>query len=171
MNHKKQIVNDWYHAYSEHILSMILVITGDYQLAEDITHDTFVNAYRHLDSFENRSSPKTWLFRIAHNLTVDYIKKKKPIQVALDIFLSKKANDPLPEDIVQINERNKVIYKALQKLKVSYRQVILLRMINGFSSTETAEVLEWSEAKVRTTLHRGLKRLREEILKEGYSFE
>lgn len=75
---------------------------------------------------------------------------------------------PLPEDILLQNENLNDIFKALDKCTLDQRSVIILRFIQGYSISETAQALQFSESKVKTTQHRGLKVLRKqmELLKE-----
>ncbi|WP_327606106.1 RNA polymerase sigma factor [Virgibacillus tibetensis] len=166
-NTKEEITN-WYHLYSDSIFKYILMMINDYQQAEDLTHDTFIKAYKKHHSFQKRAKPKTWLFSIAHNITVDYIRKQKPIKIFQEIFQTIKDPAPLPEDSVEIRESSIELYKALSRLKPSYREVIVLRKIKEFSTRETSEILNWSEGKVKTTLYRATPALEKELLKEGF---
>jgi RNA polymerase sigma-70 factor (ECF subfamily) len=165
---KKQEITEWYHQYNDSIFKYISMMIKDYQQAEDLTHDTFIKAYKYHHSFERKANPKTWLFSIAHNTTLDYIRKKKPIRLFRDFLLKKKDLSPLPEEIAEVNESSKELYRALCELKEPYRQVIILRKIKGFNIQETSEILNWSESKVKMTLYRALPALEEKLIKEGY---
>ncbi|MBO1914946.1 RNA polymerase sigma factor, partial [Microvirga sp. 3-52] len=99
-------------------------------------------------TFQKKSKPKTWLFSIAHNNTIDYIRKQKPIKIFQEIFQTLKDSAPLTEDILEVRESSIELYKALSRLKSSYREVIILRKIKEFSIRETSEILNWSEGKV-----------------------
>lgn len=167
--YKKEEIEGWYDQHCKSVLSFILLMVKDYQLAEDLTHDTFIKAYLYYDSFKNHSSVKTWLFSIAHNLTVDYLRKRKPNVGFKEMFLLKKDDKPLPEEVIQIREDSCELYKALENIKDTYRMVIILRKIKGFSIEETAMILGWSESKVKSSLFRAIPALRKQLLKEGYS--
>jgi RNA polymerase sigma-70 factor, ECF subfamily len=169
LEHAKDTITDWYDQHSKSILSFILLMVKDYQQAEDLTHDTFVKAYLYFDSFKNHSSEKTWLFSIAHNLTVDFLRKQKPVMFFKEIFLLKKDNAPLPEEVIQIKEESYELYKAISELKDTYRKVIVLRKIKDFSIEDTAAILSWSESKVKSTLFRAIPELKKQLLKEGYN--
>lgn len=166
--YKKENVADWYDQHSKSVLSFILLMVNNYQQAEDLTHDTFVKAYLYYDSFKQYSSEKTWLFSIAHNLSVDFLRKSKPSMFLKEVFLMKKDDHSLPEEIIQIKEDSYEIYKALGDLKYTYRKVIVLRKIQGFSIEETAKILSWSESKVKSTLFRAIPALKKQLIKEGY---
>lgn len=167
----KEEITNWYHLYSDSIFKYILTMINDYQQAEDLTHDTFIKAYKNHHTFQKKSKPKTWLFSIAHNNTVDYIRKQKPVKIFQEIFQTNKDSAPLPEDTLEIRERSIELYKALSRLKSSYREVIILRKIKEFSIGETSEILNWSEGKVKTTLYRAIPALEKELLKEGFLYE
>ncbi|WP_248737303.1 RNA polymerase sigma factor [Neobacillus rhizosphaerae] len=158
----------WYEDFNEPIFKFIFMMIQDYQQAEDLRHETFLKAYIHYDSYRRKSNPKTWLFSIAHNLTIDFIRKRKPILLFKEAFFFKKDTNPLPDEMIQIKESSYELYKALGVIKDSYREVIILRKIKEFSIEETAEVLGWSESKVKSTLYRAIPVLEKQLLKEGY---
>lgn len=167
--YRKEEIADWYDEHSKSILTFILLMVKDYQQAEDLTHDTFVKAYLYYDSFKNHSSEKTWLFSIAHNLTVDFLRKRKPSIFFKEFFLSQKDNNNLlPEEIIKIKENSYEFYKALGEIKDTYRKVIVLRKIKGFSIEDTAKILSWSESKVKSTLFRAIPVLKKQLIKEGF---
>ncbi|MDH2363431.1 RNA polymerase sigma factor [Priestia megaterium] len=170
-NTKKEEIERWYDDHSDAILKFILILVKDYQQAEDLTHETFVKAYLSYDSFQQNSSGKTWLFRIAHNLTIDYFRKQKPISLLKDFILSKKDNARLPEETMELKETSLELYQALGKLKDSHRKVILLRKVQGFSVKDTASILNWSESKVKSTQFRAIPALRKQLVKDGYVYE
>ncbi|EOR23400.1 ECF subfamily RNA polymerase sigma-24 subunit [Niallia nealsonii AAU1] len=164
---KDEIILEWYEKFGEAIFKYIFMMIHDYQQAEDLTNETFLKAFIHLDTFKSQSTEKTWLYRIAHNLTVDMIRKKKPLILIKEAFLLKKDEEPLPEEIVQIKEQSLDLYHALSILKQTYREVIILRKLKEFSIEETAVILGWSESKVKSTLFRAIRALEKELKKEG----
>lgn len=167
---KKVEINDWYIEHSEAIFKFILMMTHDYQKSEDLTHETFIKAYKFYESFQQNSSAKTWLFRIAHNVTIDYLRVRKPVLFFKNLFLAADPA-PLPQDIVEIKEETNDVLNILQSLKDSYRKVIILRKIKGFSIKETGEILDWSESKVKSTLSRALLTFEQRLMEEGYHYE
>ncbi|MGD6831329.1 RNA polymerase sigma factor [Sutcliffiella halmapala] len=167
----KEKLREWYHQYSDDIFRYILMMTGDQERAKDLTHDTFLKAYHSLSSFKGETSDKNWLYRIARNVTIDDMRKRKPLRYLLDSFASLASHDPLPETVAQLGEREEELYRALQAIKRSYREVIILRKIKDLTIKETAEVLNWNENKVKVTLFRGLEALKKQMIKEGYKHE
>ena len=164
-------LTEWFNQYGESILTYILLMVRDYQQAEDLTQETFIKAYKHQQQFEQRSSVKTWLFTIAHNVTKDYFRKKHPLQHYLGLTMEEKDHKPTPEQIVAMNFQNEQLYRTIQQLKPSYRHVIILRKLKEFSTAETALILNWSESKVKMTLKRALIKLKNELIKGGITSE
>lgn len=163
---KEEIINEWYKAYSSSLFQFVLLYIQDRYQAEDITQEAFLKAYKKLHTFDYHSQAKTWLFRIAHNLSVDYYRKRKPIQKFKELIHLQKAREESPEEIYILEERSQEIFNALQQLKLSYRKVILLRKVKEFSTKETAHILGWSESKVKSTLSRALQALEKVMGKE-----
>ncbi|WP_156289518.1 RNA polymerase sigma factor [Oceanobacillus salinisoli] len=170
-NNPEQQIKEWYQQYSNHIFRYILVIVGEREQARDLMQETYVKAFKNYQTFKGDSNPKTWLFRIARNVTIDYQRKKKPIFYFLDSFAPIKSNESSPQEVVELGEDIEYLYNVLSQLKKNYREVIVLRKIKEFSIKETAFILGWKESRVKTTLHRGLELLRQEMVKEGYTNE
>ncbi|UFU00639.1 RNA polymerase sigma factor [Radiobacillus kanasensis] len=168
MKQKNELILSWYDQYSVYLFKYVLKMVKDVQTAEDITQDTFIKAFNKMGMYEEIRHPKTWLFRIAHNLTVDYIRKQAPILLIKDFFFQEKDMGPSTESQVVIKESSKELYEAILKLKPSYREVIILRKIEGFSVQDTAQILKWSESKVKTTLLRALRTLEKQLSEEEY---
>ena len=159
---------EWYDAYSVAIFKYILKLIKDEQQAEDLMQDTFIKAYTYR---KNIDYPKTFLYTIAHNITIDYIRKRKPLNMFEGFFSMQKDPRPSVESIVEVRESSKELYDALDVLKPAYRDAIILREIEGLSVRETAEILGWSESKVKSTTFRGKKALQKHLAEEGVFHE
>jgi RNA polymerase sigma-70 factor (ECF subfamily) len=158
-------------AYSGQIYRLALKMVQNPQDAEDILQETFIKAYKALPNFEGRSSLSTWLYRIATNEALMFLRKKQPVQVSVDEPL--KSNEGferprqiidwccLPENELMSSEARANLDQRIQELPESLRAVFLLRDIEGLSTRETAEVLDISESAVKTRLSRARFRLRE----------
>lgn len=166
-----QLVSSWYDEFGTMIFTYILMNTKDYYLAEDILQEVFIKAYKNYDSYQANSSFKTWIFKIAQNTTIDFMRKKNALKYYIELTLNERDTKPLPEQILQLNEEEIQLYHAIQTLKLHFRQVILLRKIKGFSTKETAEILNWSESKVKSNLKRGLVELRKSLVEGGFEYE
>lgn len=168
---RKSEITEWYQQHSDSIFRYILLMVRDNQQAEDLTQETFIKAFNYYDTFERKANPKTWLFRIAHNLTIDFIRKQKPLELLKDLVFPGKNTNNTPEGIAEIKENSTELYQALGRLKSPYREVIILRKIREFSIEETGEILNWPQSKVKNTLFRALSALEKQLNKEGIIHE
>lgn len=142
----------------------------DHEDTQDIMQETFIDAYKSLAKFENRSSFKTWIFRIMLNNC-----HRKSQKLSFKNELSKEIKeDSMPmfsnskntvEAIVHKREVAVVIEEALSKIPIEYRMVFSLREINELSTAETAELLNITETNVKVRLNRAKAMLRNEIEK------
>lgn len=149
------------------------------QDAEDILQETFIKAFRHLKSFDGRSKLSTWLYRIATNEALMFLRRKQPYLVSIEEPSETEAeeSEPLqivdwcciPEDELLSAEARLHLDEAVSQLPHSLRVVFILREIEGLSTKETADILELSETAVKTRLSRARLRLREDLT--GYYSE
>lgn len=158
-----------YRTESDRVYRYIYMLVGHEQKAEDLTHDTFLKAYRNIHSFRNESSHSTWLIKIARNITYDYFRRKKIVRFfafGKDEFIDENNVDPAT---ISVNrEEIKKVHHAIKKLKQSYQDVLILRNINENTIKETAFILGWTEAKVKGMSKRAMDALKGEILnREG----
>src|SRR5699024_11874694 len=117
-------------------------------------------------TFRGDSSLKTWIFSIARHVTIDYFRsqarKRKRIMQIFDWGEKGEelpAKDPLPEEIIMKSEEMSQVYYYLDKCTIDQKAVLILRFIQGYSIRETAEALDFSISKIKTTQHRALKKL------------
>lgn len=158
------------------IYRLAIKMLNNSQDAEDILQETFLKAYRHLKDFDGRSSLSTWLYRIATNEALMFLRRQKPEAVSIDEPLETEEGEQeplqvvdwccLPENELLSAEAQSYLDQAVQKLPPSLRVVFVLRDIQGLSTLETGEVLNLSETAVKTRLSRARLRLREML--SGY---
>lgn len=157
--------------YSGQVYRLAMKMLQNPQDAEDILQETFIKAYKALPKFEGRSSLSTWLYRIATNEALMFLRKKRPIQVSVDEPIANDEGEErprqiidwccLPESELMSGEARANLDHSVQQLPESLRAVFLLRDIEGLSTLETAEVLDISESAVKTRLSRARFKLRE----------
>ncbi len=137
--------------------------------ASDVVAQVFMKAWDNLGKFRIQKGATfgSWLFRIAHNLIVDQYRQHRSIaELPVDIADEREAIDP--QRITQNKLDQVVLKKALSHLKEAYRQVIVLKFINGFSNQEVAEILKRKEGNIRILQFRALKELKNILQKMGY---
>jgi RNA polymerase sigma-70 factor, ECF subfamily len=157
------IISEWFYLYNKDIYHYLVYYIGSSDV-EDLVQEVFIRAIKGFDTFQQKASPKTWLFSIARHVGIDEMRKRNRLRMKEWIsFRDEQSDKETPEKILQLNENNKFLYQAIQSLKANYRDVIILRGIKELSVSETASVLNWNENKVRTTYHRALKTLQKNI--------
>jgi RNA polymerase sigma-70 factor (ECF subfamily) len=160
-------------ANSSLVYRLALKMLGNPQDAEDILQETFLKAYRHLPEFDGRSSPSTWLYRIATNEALMLLRRKQLDTVSIEQPQLDEGplQEPLqivdwccvPEVELMSAEEQAELDRAVGMLSPNLRVVFLLRDVAGLSTRETAEVLDLSEEAVKTRLSRARLKLREEL--------
>ena len=129
--------------------------------AEDVGQETFIRFYRALDSFREDSTVKTYLTRIAINLSLNELKRQKrkrsrfvDIDQSVQNELTMSGNQ-----VVDEKEQKELVRTMIDKLDPKHKAVIVLRMLNGYSTKETAELLKLPQGTVLSRLSRGMKNL------------
>ncbi|QHE50783.1 RNA polymerase sigma factor [Pontibacillus sp. HMF3514] len=162
------VVEEWFEKYSDGLYNFLIYYTRSSEV-EGIVQETFIRAIRNFHSYEKKAKPKTWLYHIARNVAIDEARKKKRTQweEEVPIMEDKIDSGERPEEVYQLQETKRTIYHSINRLKDSYRDVLLLRCMNDFSIDETAQILEWTQNQVRVTYHRALKALQKELNKHA----
>jgi RNA polymerase sigma-70 factor (ECF subfamily) len=135
---------------------------GDTVFAEDIGQEVFIKLYYSLSGFRGDSRLSTYIQKIAINLTLNELKRRKR---AFSLF-SQKGDDEFREaeipdsDAGEKNEAAEVVNKALMKLEPEFRIIVTMRMLQGYSTKETAEILDLPLGTVLSRLFRAQEQLR-----------
>ncbi|CAH0347765.1 RNA polymerase sigma factor SigW [Bacillus sp. CECT 9360] len=158
--------------YKDKVFQICFRMLGNRHEAEDMAQEAFVRAYVNIQSFNINMKFSTWLYRIATNLCIDRIRKKKPdfyldAQVAgadgLDMYSQIAADTALPEEEVESLELQETIQAEILKLPEKYRLPIVLKYIEELSLKEISEILDLPVGTVKTRIHRGREALRNQL--------
>jgi RNA polymerase sigma-70 factor, ECF subfamily len=158
--------------YKDKVFQICYRMLGNRHEAEDIAQEAFIRAYVNIETFNQKRKFSTWLFRIATNLCIDRIRKKKPdyyldAEVAgtegLTMYSQVAADVPMPEDEVENMELQETIQKEISKLPEKYRSVIVLKYIEELPLQEISEILDMPLGTVKTRVHRGREALRKQL--------
>lgn len=163
-------------AYADRIYRLAISMLEDEVEAECVVQDAFMRLFEALDGFEGRSKLGTWLYRVAYNLSIDRLRKRRPDQPLTDEadFDDESGLMPAifadwtdaPEPVLTSNEAQSELAAAIADLPNSLRSVFILREVEELSTAEVAEVLNISEGAVKVRLHRARLQLRERL--SGY---
>ncbi len=142
--------------------------TGSYEDAEDLAEEVFVRALLKMGSYDPARGPlKAWIFRIAHNLLVDYQRKRsRRGQEELHERLEDDSK-PVPQRVEE-KERSEALRGCLQGLPAAQRQVITMKYFAGMSNAEVAKALGRSEGAINALQHRALRGLGKSLRELGW---
>jgi RNA polymerase sigma-70 factor (ECF subfamily) len=148
--------------YQERIYATVYHMTSNHEDANDLVQDTFIKAYRALKSFKGDSSFYTWVYRIAVNKTINFLKQRKNrVHMSLNDVDFNAENDPdlvalvsdkTPRRDLGLTELQEKLNGALQKLSEHHRMVVTLHDIQGLSHEEIGKIMDCNVGTVRSRL-------------------
>lgn len=160
--------------YRERLYGIVYNLTSNREDAADLTQEAFIKAFQSIQRFGGQSSFFTWLYRIAVNSTVTFLRKNR-----LRAFFSLEnldADEPVARDVVAaltdksgaerdsyVRELQEKLNGAMQKLSIKHRTVVTLFEIDGLSHQEIAEIMDCSVGTVRSRLHYAKQLLQAEL--------
>ena len=155
--------------YLRPIYNFVYRYTGEFSHAEEITQDVFVSVWRNIDRFDPDRKFKTWLFAIAKNTALNWLKKKKPVNFSKfenesggNVLLESTADpSPLPDELFELSNLSDKLSEAMDRLSPDYRVVLLLHYNDHMTFQEIAESLSESINTVKSRHRRALIQLRE----------
>ncbi|AHY45557.1 sigma70-ECF: RNA polymerase sigma factor, sigma-70 family [Rubrobacter radiotolerans] len=136
-------------------------VLGNRQDAEDAAQEAFVRAFERLTSFEGRSAFKTWLVRLALNVSLNERKKRGRAERKASEALHQTVSEDSPESEAVSADAAERVRTALLLVREDHRAAVVLKDLEGYSFREVGEMLGVSEATARVWAHRGRQRLRE----------
>jgi RNA polymerase sigma-70 factor (ECF subfamily) len=150
--------------YEGKVAGVTKSILGDCPEAYDVGQEVFIRFYQSMDRFKGESGLGTYLARIAINLSLNEIKKRKkkaflffPLEAARNVSSEEKEND---DEIDSLR-------REIEKLEPEFRVVLSLRVMQGYSTEETAEILKVPQGTVLSRLYRAQKKLKESLSKHN----
>lgn len=162
--------------YERLVSTCVYGIVGNSEDTLDVSQDVFLKVYKSIGSFKGDSEFSTWLYRIAKNTALDFVRRRKQSQVSIDSSGEEGEGFDLPDESVSAspekkalqNERKNLLYKALNELSEDHREIIILRDINDYSYESIAEQLGIETGTVKSRLSRAREALKKKLLKENY---
>ncbi len=170
--------NELVKRYEQRLYNFSLRMCGDHSDAEDMVQDTFLNVFKYLKDFRYETKFKNWLYKVAASTCIKKRRRSKfapEKELSLDEFRpgeKVEAVEKVPEwalmplDKLLNEELSSVVHRSILSVPKKYRMVIVLRDIEGFSTAETAQILNLSPANVKVRLHRARLYLRDKL--KGY---
>lgn len=154
-----------YDSYHQDLFQFLIYLVQNRQVAEDLTQEVYIRVLKSYDSFQGKSSEKTWLFSIAKNVAIDHFRKQSVRKKrSFDSFdwenVQLASGEMEPQDMVQLNAEMQELLKQLNNCTGDQKMVIVMRYFQQLSIAETAQALGWTESKVKTTQHRAIQFLK-----------
>jgi RNA polymerase sigma-70 factor (ECF subfamily) len=159
--------------YERPVFSLIFRMVRDRETAEDLAQETFIKVLNNLDRYSPEFKFSSWLFKIANNLTIDHLRRRRvdtiSIEGAPDAVTSESAKatsiavvsgDESPLEELESRELGTAIERAIGRLRPEYRACIMLRHVEDKSYEEIAEIVKLPLGTVKTYIHRARHELR-----------
>jgi RNA polymerase sigma-70 factor (ECF subfamily) len=168
----KNAFGDIIELYKDKVFQICYRMLGNRHEAEDVAQEAFIRAYVNIHRYNMEYKFSTWLYRIATNLCIDRIRKRKPDYYldaevpgtdGLNMYSQIPSEGKLPEEDVESMELQAMIQREISKLPEKYRAVIVLKYIEELSLNEISEILELPLGTVKTRIHRGREALRKQL--------
>lgn len=160
--------------YQTQIYHLCLRMLGNAEDAADMTQETFLKAWRSMESFQLDAAFSTWLYRLASNCCLDLLRSQKRRPTVSLVMEDAEGEEqsyepadegPSPEETVIYREERSEIAQAMAQLDDEQRQVLTLRVVNDLSYAQIAEVLQVKEGTVKSRIARARENLRKNVLK------
>ena len=155
-------------------------LTGNQEDAAELTQEAFLNAWRGLGRFQGESSFSTWLYRLATNACIDFLRKEKRRQsLSMTVSLDDEEEArqvELPDEryapggALERAEARRAVAEGLERLTLEHRQVLVMREIHGLSYAEIGQVLGLEEGTVKSRIARARGALRKVLTERGNLF-
>ncbi len=136
--------------------------------AEDILQEVFIKAYKNINGYDSRYSFSSWIYRIAHNEAVSFLRKKRnSIESSndMEIFDNLPSDESIEDDFL-IKLRDKEVREILKMLEPKYREPLILRYFEDMEYNEISDILHISLGSVSSLINRGKKKFK--VLVERY---
>jgi RNA polymerase sigma-70 factor (ECF subfamily) len=163
---KKFPESDYYsiiEQYHDVVRRFISMTVKNQWVSDDLTQETFIKAYKSIDSLEDVSKIKSWLIRIAYNLCLDHFRTASKNKIdSLDSIEEVFSSNILPMGKqLERNEMSQCVQEKMLLLPQSYRSILCLSDIAGLTHNEIAEMLEVNVGNVKVRLHRARTKMKE----------
>lgn len=162
--------------YERPVFSLVVRMVRNPTTAEDLAQEAFIKAFNALDRYDPSYRFSNWIFKIANNLAIDHLRKKRLDTVSIDgsphagsdaeaeeTRMQLPDTGESPETYVESRELGGQIEAAIGQLRPEYRTAVLLRHVEGHAYDEIADIMELPLGTVKTYIHRGRSELKEHL--------
>ena len=161
--------------YKNPLTNFVFRFLGDYEACMDVVQEAFIKVYRYKDSYSSVAKFSTWIYTIAGNLArTEYQRRRRRKFFSINAYGEEKDEtydipdeSYRPDQITDSGIKDEIIQKAIQKVSPAYREMVILRDIQGLSYEEISEITGLNEGTVKSRINRGRAKL-QELLKDIY---
>jgi len=161
-DHFGQIMNK----YHNEIFSFVFNMLGNYEDTEDLLQEIFIKVYNNLSKYKpDKSSFRTWLYRISSNHTINYLKSsryKKHSRNELDTSLLKDESN-IEEELIKENQIKEIIHIMKKKLSDKHQKILILHYFSGLTVKEISHTLEIPEKTIYKALKSSIEKIKKEV--------
>lgn len=163
-----EFIENLYRQYYDRVLAFLVRLSGDVLLAEELTQETFFQAFISIGRFRGDSEVYTWLISIARHVFFKYVRRKRlDASTAVDPILeSWRADETLPEAVTEREDLREKVRGVIASLPTKYRDVVIMRIYAGLPFAEIASSLGITENSAKVIYFRAKKKLAEELKHE-----
>jgi len=168
LDEREQIIDQLMREYSDDILHLVYTYVKNRTIAEDLAQEIFIKCYEKLNQFNQQSTIKTWLYRIASNHCKDYLRSWHYRKITL----SNKVFDHIPskskqveEEVIKHSEENSLT-NAIMNLPLKYREVVFLHYYEELSLKEISKITSVNINTLKTRLKRAKELLKDKMIEE-----
>ncbi|HUP90575.1 MAG TPA: sigma-70 family RNA polymerase sigma factor [Longimicrobiales bacterium] len=162
--------------YQRPVFSLIFRLVRDREKSEDLAQETFIKVLNAIERYDPSYKFSSWIFKIAHNTSLDHLRKKEPMTLSLDgsphaqtdseieaSQLQALSTEETPEDYASSRELGGHLEVAIAKLRPEYRTAVILCHVEGRPYEEIAEIMEVPLGTVKTYIHRARNELKQHL--------
>lgn len=159
--------------YKQLIFNVCFSFTQNTDNSDDLAQEVFIQAWESIDQFHGESKFSTWLYRIAVNKSLDFVRalQRRERWAKVQSLFNKDGNpvatpvpqSEIPDNQAEHNEQMEIIWKCLQKLPESQKTAFILNKYDDLSYKEIAEIMKISLSAVETNIHRAKEKLKKEL--------
>lgn len=150
--------------YQKKVFNIALRMLGNYDDASELAQEAFIKIYKSINSFKQESSFSTWIYRIATNVCLDELRRRKNRNIAYideeiqtedgEIRRELMDNSMSPEAVAELNEMRQAVNNAIMSLSEEHRIVVVMRDIHGMSYEEISKITNCPEGTVKSRINR-----------------
>lgn len=158
--------------YQDKMYYLAFRMLGNAQEAEDVVQETFLRVYMNLERYDETHKFSTWIYRIANNLCIDRLRRRKQVYSldaetvegeGMDGYDVLSIDEQSPAEQLVLSETQETVRQAIDKLPDKYKSVVILRYLHDLSLQEISDILNIPVTTVKTRVHRGREALRKKL--------